>query len=124
MAYRKFEDALSDLKRCVDEYKPKKLEERSLVFLAATKAFEVCLEYGWKELKRLVEESGLEAQSPKDAIRVAAQINILKDPELWIDAINARNLSVHDYFSLPEKDFMELVTKFYKSAEALKKTLT
>ena len=115
----KLKSAHRDLKRCLAAYEPSIGDERSISFLALTKAFEVCLEYGWKELKADVEDRGLEAQSPKDAVREAARVGRIEDPELWIKAINARNLSVHNYFSLSEKDFVGLIEAFEKEIRAL-----
>lgn len=116
---RDFAESISDLKRCLDEYKPSE-QARSTSLLALTKAFEISLEYGWKLLKREVEEKGLEANSPKDAVREAARVGIIDDPVLWLDAIDARNLSVHDYFSLGESDFVKLIRRFYIGAKSLK----
>ena len=120
MAGRKLHDAVNDLERCIDAYEPSK-KERSITFIALTKSFEVALEYAWKELKRQIEEKGLEAYAPKDVVREAANIGLLQDPELWIDCINARNLSVHDYFSLPESAIVELATQFFRSVKSFVK---
>ncbi len=114
---KKLHESLHDLKRCIDAYQPSTSSERSIFFMALTKAFEVALEYSWKELKRIVEDKGLEAYAPKDVVREAATIEILNDPKLWIDCINARNLSVHDYFSLSEEAIVALATKFLGSAK-------
>lgn len=113
-ASRKLHDAISDLERCSKAYVPSSEKERSITFIALTKAFEVALEYAWKELKRIIEDRGLEAFSPKDVVREAATIGLIKKPKLWIDAINMRNLSVHDYFSLPEGDTADLINEFLK----------
>lgn len=86
-------------------------------FLAMIKAFEVILEYAWKEFKREVEDSGLEAASPKDAVRQAAKLKLIKDAELWIDAINTRNMSVHDYFSSPPEDIAPLAARVLKEVD-------
>ena len=99
-------------------YEPSSESERSITFIAITKAFEVALEYGWKELKRIIEDRGLEAYSPKDVVREAANINLISDPKLWINCINARNLSVHDYFSLSESGIVELAKIFLDSAKS------
>lgn len=117
---RQLKDAKSDLDRCFSHYIPSTPRERSISFIALTKAFEVALEYGWKKLKHEIEDRGLEANSPKDAAREAARLGLIDNPDIWINAINARNLSVHDYFSLEEKDFVEVIHNF---AESLKKIL-
>ena len=116
---RKPHEAFDDLERAIKAYKPSSKRERSLSFLALSKAFEVALEYAWKELKRQVEDKGLEAFSPKDAVREAAQLGVLTEPEVWIRAINLRNLSVHDYFSVPESDFVFEVKHFLELAREI-----
>lgn len=112
---KKLIESLQDLERAIANYSPSS-KERSLSFLAASKAFEVAIEYGWKYYKSLVEDAGMEAYSPKDTIREAAQLGLISNPKLWIDTINARNLSVHDYFTVSEDDFILLAKDFLKMA--------
>lgn len=116
---RKLSEVVEDLARCIASYKPSDAKGRSITFIAVTKAFEVGLEYGWKFLKIRVEESGLEANSPKDAVREAAHIGLIKNPDIWIAAINARNQSVHDYFSMSEGEFVKLIEGFSKELKKL-----
>lgn len=117
MAKRKLHDAIDDLRRCLKSYKPSTEEERSISFIALTKAFEIALEYSWKELKREIEDKGLEAFSPKDVVREAATIGRIKNATLWIEAITAKNLSVHDYFSLTENDMVILIKEFFQDLQ-------
>lgn len=88
-------------------------------FLAVSKAFEVAVEYGWKELKLRVEGEGLEALSPKDAIRQAARLEMISEAEVWLEFINARNSGVHDYFGLPRDHYLTLVKRFIAEATPL-----
>ena len=92
------------------------IDNSKLAFLAVTKAFEVFLEYSWKKLKQKVEDEGIEVYSPKETIREAARLELIDNPELWIKAINARNESVHDYYSMTEDDFIKLIKRFEKEA--------
>jgi nucleotidyltransferase substrate binding protein (TIGR01987 family) len=117
---RPLTEAINDLKRALNAYQPSSSQQRDLSFIALTKAFETALEYAWKHLKNIVEDRGLEANSPKDAVREAARLKLIKDPELWIQAINARNLSVHDYFSLTEKELVELIQSFHTELSKVK----
>jgi nucleotidyltransferase substrate binding protein (TIGR01987 family) len=114
---RKLKEAVKDLERCIKLYQPSTASERSIYFIALTKAFEVTLEYGWKELKKILEDKGLEAYSPKDVVKEAAQIKLLDNPKLWIDCINVRNLSVHDYFTVPEEGIVTLAKSFLSSVK-------
>lgn len=88
-----------------------------LAFLTVAKAFEMLVEYGWRELKRRAEDEGLEIQSPKEAIREAARLKIISDPVMWIKAVENRNASVHDYFGIGEEAFVKLARDFLKIAK-------
>lgn len=79
---------------------------------ALAKAFESTFEYLWKYLKREADQSGLEAYSPRDALRAAVQLKVIDDLELWFEFLNARNLSVHDYVGMDDATVMELVHRF------------
>jgi nucleotidyltransferase substrate binding protein (TIGR01987 family) len=113
--------SLKDLEKSIKAYDKEKPDSpHGLEFLALSKAFEVSLEYAWKFLKAKVEDLGLEAYSPKDAVRQSSTVDLIKNPEIWIRAINARNESVHDYYSMSESDFVKLIKEFFKELKGLK----
>jgi nucleotidyltransferase substrate binding protein (TIGR01987 family) len=60
-------------------------------------AFEYCFELVWKVMKRLLEERGRVANSPKETFRMAALEGFIEDPELWFNFLKKRNLTVHTY---------------------------
>ena len=60
-------------------------------------AFEYCFELVWKIMKRLLEERGKIANSPKETFRIAALEGFISDPEIWFDFLRKRNLTVHTY---------------------------
>lgn len=114
---KKLLKSLKNLQDALTQYQAKKSE---LNFLTVSKAFETVVEYSWREFKRLVEDQGLEAPAPKIAIKQAAKLNYLNEPEFWLACIDARNDSVHDYFGIPEEEYVSLAKKlaelFEKSA--------
>lgn len=110
------EEAREMLEKALAVYGHDEKLDNKLQFLLITKAFEVLIEYGWKELKRRVEDEGLDAPSPKAAIRAAARLSMISEPEVWIRCLNARNDSVHNYYALPEKDFTMLCYELLKAA--------
>lgn len=114
----KLSQALKHLKEALDYY-GKKNANHDVAIMAVHKAFEVAVEYAWKSLKQTIENEGLEAPSPKEAIRQAAKLNLIEDPSAWIDFINLRNNSVHDYFSVSEEFQIEEIKKFLKEASSL-----
>lgn len=60
-------------------------------------AFEYCFELSWKIMKRLLEERGKVANSPKETFRMAALEGFIEDPELWFDFLKKRDLTTHTY---------------------------
>lgn len=110
--------ATTNLKDALLMYDNRKKAEE-LPFLALCKTVEVLIEYLWKEFKQRVEAEGLFAVSPKEAVRQAASIGLISEPERWIAIILARNDSVHDYFGIPEKDYVLLARELLVKARAI-----
>ena len=107
----KIEKSALQLKQALDQLNSK-TGDKELQFLTVAKAFEVLVEYAWRELKYRVENEGLSAPSPKEAVRKACRIELIAEPERWIDSINARNDSVHNYFGIPRKKYIDLADEF------------
>ena len=119
----KLDLAIRDTEKAIslyDKHKSSPNDER-IYFMLLAKSFEVLLEYSWKKLKAVIESEGLEALTPKEIFKVAASVKLIKDPKFWIDAINARNLSVHDYYSIPNAKYYELASKCVVEARKIAK---
>lgn len=69
--------------------------------------FEFCIELAWKTSKKIM---GTVTSAPKDVIREMAQAGYIEDIELWLKAIDMRNLSSHTY----KEDLAEQVYTFVK----------
>ncbi len=112
-------ESLAQLQSALKFYE-KHAKEHAMGFLAVVKAFEVATEYAWKELKQRVEAEGvLDVLSPKDAIRQAARLGMITSAEDWLQFINIRNSSVHDYFSMSEKQCVDAIKRFLKAAHGI-----
>lgn len=59
--------------------------------------FEFTFELAWKTLKDFLESQGFLVASPKETLRVAFQCGYIADGELWMEALQCRNLTVHTY---------------------------
>lgn len=116
---RKLVTALRHLTDALAYYEQVPDAQQTVAFLAVAKAFEVAVEYAWKDLKQRVEAEGLDVVSPKDAIRQAASIGIIAQAEPWLDFVNARNNSVHDYFGIPEHAYLTMSRAFLKACHPL-----
>lgn len=60
-------------------------------------AFEYCFELAWKIIKRLLQERGSIANSPRETFRMAALEGFISDPEIWFEFLEKRNLTTHTY---------------------------
>lgn len=114
---KKLKDSLHTLERALTAT-PKKGDE-SIYEAAITKLFEVCFEYAWKEMKNHLQDSGLEAYSPRDVIKVAAQSGLIEDPKQWLKFLEERNLSVHDYIGVDDQDYLSSIRLFAKELKRL-----
>ena len=65
--------------------------------LGLTQSFEIISELGWKVLKDYLYSEGVDANTPKEVIKEAYQKEILKNGQIWIDMIKARNSTSHEY---------------------------
>lgn len=64
---------------------------------AAIQRFEFTFELTWKTLKVYLELQGLEARSPRAAIREAFAVGLLADEDAWLRILALRNLTTHTY---------------------------
>jgi nucleotidyltransferase substrate binding protein (TIGR01987 family) len=64
---------------------------------SAIQRFEFTFELFWKSLKGYAEESGLEAFSPRDSIRIAFQLGVIQESPEWFRMLEDRNLTSHTY---------------------------
>ena len=107
----KLHKAVTHLENALLRYKNEK-DQQDLNFMLLAKTFEVLVEYAWKHLRSIVIDEGLDARSPKEAIRKAAELGLISKVDRWIDCVNARNDSVHDYFAIPNEDYIKLANEF------------
>ena len=63
--------------------------------------------------KDYLKTKGLEAYTPKDVIKEAFAANIIPDGQLWIDMINDRNASSHEYNLEKVNIILERISSVY-----------
>jgi nucleotidyltransferase substrate binding protein (TIGR01987 family) len=75
------------------------LEQPKTEFIrdAAIQRFEFSFELGWKSIQALAKLEGQETTSPRTAISVALRNGWIQDESLWLDMLDARNLTSHTY---------------------------
>ncbi|MCM1265514.1 MAG: nucleotidyltransferase substrate binding protein [Candidatus Gastranaerophilales bacterium] len=81
--------------------------------LAIIQGFEIVFELSWKVMKDLLKTKGVITSTPRDTIKQAFVANILPSAQVWIDMINDRNFSSHEYNIRRINDVLEKFTKAY-----------
>lgn len=97
-----------------------KAKQDDFYFSGIAKKFEICFEYAWKFFKLKANEEGLEAYSPKEAIKLAGRIGLIDNVEQWLDFLEDRNVGVHDYLGLSQADYLKTVQSFFAEVKKLK----
>lgn len=59
--------------------------------------YEFTFELAWKTLKDYLEAEGFTTPSPKATLRQAFQSGYIQNGDLWLKALNDRNLTSHTY---------------------------
>lgn len=77
---------------------------------ATIQRFEFTFELSWKLMKTILEDEGIVAVSPRNVIRQAATINLIDEPQKWLEFLESRNMTVHTYKE-------EVAQKVYQSAK-------
>lgn len=83
------------LKKSLTRLESEKLDE--LGEMGVIQAFEVSYELVWKTLQKILNRQGIDARSPRETFRLAAQFNYLADPKIWFKFGEERNLTAHTY---------------------------
>lgn len=92
------EAVLEDFKKSIDRLEEVlDLEKTDVIRDSAIKRFEMCFDLFWKAIKIYAKQKGIECNSPRDCIKTAFQLHIIKYEEKWIKVIKDRNLTVHIY---------------------------
>ena len=86
--------------------------------------YEVCFEQSWKAMKEILENAGFaegQTGSPRQILKTAYQAGLIRDEELWISALHARNNVAHAYNKEIALDIIrETKNSFYQMFADLK----
>ena len=117
--YSNFKKASSQLQEFIEKEELNKFELQGLI-----KCFEYTFELAWKTMKDYLEQEGYEVKSPRKAIQLAFQIELISDGHTWIDALQKRNLMAHTYNENIAKEAEGLIRdKYYKMIRDLNSKL-
>lgn len=105
-----FQKALVQLEAACEQEDYSDLERAGLVQM-----FEFSFELGWKTIKDLLFYEGYDEKTPRDVIRRTFAVGYMDetDSELWLDALDKRNLLSHTYDEKTAEEAVELINENY-----------
>ena len=103
-----YDKAFSELSSAVARESYDKLSQAGLIQM-----FELTFERAWKTLKDKLEYDGLKATSPRDTLKIAFQNGYIQNGELWIEALDNRNLLAHTYDEAKSNEAKDLIREKY-----------
>lgn len=90
--FENYKNSLSVLEKSMSIKKPSEIEKAGIVQI-----FEVTFELAWKLFKDYLKINGIVVNSPRDAIKNAAQEGLIEDGRLYLKMLDDRNSSTHLY---------------------------
>jgi len=106
--FQNFEASLCELRTAVGKTEFTTLERAGLIQL-----FEVSFELAWKTLKDMLLYEGYDVNSPKSTLRQAFASGAIVDGELWLRALDGRNLFLRSYDNALAEEAVCLIRKTY-----------
>ena len=94
--YENFCAALTNLRAVFDYEEP----YNNVVLTGMVALYEICFEQSWKAVKEILKNNGVAAGqsgSPRQILKAAYQAGMIKDEQLWLNALVAGNNVYHAY---------------------------
>ena len=90
-------------------------KDKKLTHMALIQTFEVCYELAWKVLEDYLFLNGINVQFPREVIKEAFNKEAVKNGQVWIDMLDARNITSHEY-NMDKIDglLIKITTVFYQ----------
>ena len=111
--FQNYKKALATVKRAVELAASRELSD--LEKQGMIQCFEFTFELAWNLMKDYLEEQGITGIiGSKGAVRHAFNKGIIEDGQVWMDMIEARNISAHTYDEeTAEKLQKKIIEAFY-----------
>jgi len=106
--FQNFEASLRELHAALEKTEYTTLERAGLIQL-----FEISFELAWKTLKDMLTYEGYDVNSPKSTLRQAFANGTIADGELWLKALDGRNLFSHTYNNELAAEAISLIKQTY-----------
>jgi len=110
--FQNFQKAFAVFQRRIDEHEIHRDEEAYQ--MALVQGYEIIIELAWKVMKDYLENDGFDIKNGKQAIRQAFQNEMIHSGEIWLQALDNRNVTSHTYDGkILEINVVFISEKFY-----------
>jgi nucleotidyltransferase substrate binding protein (TIGR01987 family) len=106
--FQTYDKAVKQLNEFIEKGGMTTVEIQSLI-----NSFEYTFELAWKTMKDYLAESGFDVKSPREAVQVAFSSHLIEEGQMWVDALNKRNLMVHTYTEAAVEEAKHLIVDCY-----------
>ena len=106
--FQNYTNSFEALKRGVEIENPSETERGGII-----QFYEVTFELARKMIKDYLESEGYLMKSPRETIKQAFQNGIIEDGEMWLEALDDRNLTTHIYDSEIANKIVHLIKTEY-----------
>lgn len=124
---KKYENFCSSLENMKEIYNYKEPYD-NVVLTGLVGLYEITFEQSWKMMKEILQNHGYEegaTGSPKIILKTAYKAGMIKDEELWLRALQARNNVTHSYNQVialsivadAKKEFYKMFTDLKEEVE-------
>lgn len=112
---KKFDNFCKALDNLEDIYKYEEPYD-NVVLTGLVALYEICFEQSWKAVKKVLSENGIEEAatgSPRSIIKLDYSVNLIKDQEVWLEALVSRNNVAHAYNQAIAMDIVKKTKERY-----------
>lgn len=116
MSEAKVRQSLANLKKALNRLQAvvdQEDDEQGILVDATIQRFEFSVELFWKTMKRLLQEEGIMAGTPKEVLKHAFQQSWFDDESTWLGMLEDRNKTSHLYDESTALEISKRIRKNY-----------
>lgn len=111
---QRFENYKNALNYLVTDIQVNEEFNSDTIKIAVIKDFEMTHELAWKLMKDILQDSGhTEIWGSKIASRMAFNIGLITDGDIWLEMVESRNITVHAYDNLVLSEQFDKIKNLY-----------
>lgn len=88
----------------------------TVILIGSVGLYKICFEQAWKAMKEILEYNGVSESrtgSPRQVLKAAYQAEMIRDEELWLEALVSRNNVAHAYNRSVAEDIVKQTKEKY-----------